>query len=213
MAATDADSSMDVEGGAPTPTSAPRPSSRLNASQMLLLAQHWINMGEPGRAVDVFSDMPVGSASDPDVVRAFLRLTPHSSLPTTADMADEPGQAPLAVTAETIAKCVNALPRGRATGVDRIPYELITMTFNHGARRGWSQFMAAFGAGALGLVDAVTGALGLADAVCNYLRALMVGKDADGTAWRPLGLKSCLCRCGAMCVMICFDRPCLTGQI
>ena len=99
----------------------------------------------------------VGAATNPAVVRALLALTPTGSLPSAETMADKPGIDPLQVPPDVIAKCIRALPRGRATGVDHLSYELIQGTFEAGARKGWTSFFTAFGAGALGGADATTG--------------------------------------------------------
>ena len=170
------------------PTAAKRtPSDK----EKLLLAQHWVNQGDPGRAIGVFGASPVGDSLDPSVQRALLDLTPYRDLPSAGVVADEPGTEPISVQNLTIDKVCTHLPSGRARGTLLSSYELIRGTFTAGAKPGWRKFFKAFGAGAL--------SVGLA-MLMRALRAVLLDKDGCGLSWRPLGIGEAERRCGSAIV-------------
>ena len=169
----------------------PRPSRRLTPAEEILLAQHHVNNGDPGRALGVFGASPVGNSLDPAVQKALLGLTAHAELPPAAVMDDKPGVTPLPLKPSVVEPVVSKLPTGRACGTLLTCYELIRGTYEAGAKVGWTRFFIGFAAGAL--------ADGLA-AMLRALRAVLLDKDGAGVNWRPLGMGEAERRVGCACV-------------
>ena len=176
------DADTDTEDG----RDAPARREQATAEARMLAAQHWINTGNPGKALGCFSATSVGSPKDPALLRSLLDLTPWAELPSAHAMRDEPGTPAFTLKHGVCDKFIRSLPAGRAAGTMLTTYELIRSTYEAGAQAGWQAFFSAFTAGAL--VEA------LACLVCGVLRAVMLTKEKG---WRPLGIKESECRCGA----------------
>jgi hypothetical protein len=162
--------------GVAAPATAPAKPPK-TAKEKMLLAQHYVNMGEHARALGVYGASPVGDGANPAVQRALLDLTPYHELPPPEVTAPVEGVRPLAASNEVIDKVVRRLPCGRARGTLMTNYELIVATHADGAAEGWHGFFRAFAAGAL--------ACDLA-ALMRALRAVMLAKDDTGVNYRRL---------------------------
>jgi len=99
--------------GEATPTTAPAKPPK-TAKEKMLLAQHYVNMGEFARALGVYGASPVGDGANPAVQRALLDLTPYHELPPPEVTAPVEGVRPLAASNQVIDKVIRRLPCGRA---------------------------------------------------------------------------------------------------
>ena len=178
----------DEEGDGPeVPDREPLTSDEEKLESLMLRAQHYINAGDLRKAFRIFGAAPMADARLRATQLALLDLTPYEPLPSAECMADKPGTAPFTLKAATCDKVIPHLPRGRAVGTCLTSYELISATYEAGAREGWILFFTVFCRGAL--------ADDLADLQCA-LRAVMLCKDDTCTNLRPLGIGEAERRCG-----------------